>query len=230
MYLVRYLSGSGRGSIQYGYLDGDQVGSINGDIFGEFARGEIVAPLAEVALLPPVAPSKVLTLGVNFADQLRASGLAAPSLPPLVFKAPSSIIGPGAAIRLPAQSRSVEHGVAPAWPLGAPAAGSAWRRPAATFWATPAPAICAPTDIAGLDLGLDPRGQSYTFWPAGQQYAERVEDKKKKKKKKQSGATYCCRAWAVPARDGGGGARWPLRRGRADPGGIVQTGAPSAKL
>jgi len=68
MFLIRYLSGSGRGSIQYGYLDGDQVGSINGDIFGEFARGEIVAPLAEVALLPPVAPSKVLTLGVNFAD------------------------------------------------------------------------------------------------------------------------------------------------------------------
>ena len=68
MYLIRYLSGSGRGPIQYGYLEGDQVGSVSGDIFGEFTRGEIVAPLAEVALLPPVAPGKVLTLGVKLPE------------------------------------------------------------------------------------------------------------------------------------------------------------------
>jgi 2-keto-4-pentenoate hydratase/2-oxohepta-3-ene-1,7-dioic acid hydratase in catechol pathway len=174
MYLVRYLSGTGRGPIQYGYLDGEQVGSINGDIFGEFARGEIVAPLAEVALLPPVAPSKVLTLGVNFADQLRAAGLAAPSLPPLFFKAPSSIIGPGAAIRLPAQSQSVEYGAALAVVIGRT---GRWISPEAAsryiLGYTCAGDLRA-TDIAGLDQGWTRAASFDSFCPLGPAIATHV--------------------------------------------------------
>src|SRR5258707_701119 len=100
MYLLRYRVGPG--PIQYGYLEGENVGSVSGDIFGEFARGDIVARLADVTLLPPVEPSKVLALAVNFVDQVREAQSEAPSLPQLFFKAPSAIIGPGGAILLAA--------------------------------------------------------------------------------------------------------------------------------
>src|SRR5260370_16075267 len=105
MYLIRYRAGSG--PIQYGYLEGENVGSISGDIFREFTRGDIVARLVDVTLFPPVEPSKVLALAVNFVDQVREAQGEAPSLPQFVLKAPSDVIGPGGAIRLPPQCRSV---------------------------------------------------------------------------------------------------------------------------
>jgi len=165
MYLIRYRLGSG--PAQYGYLEGESVGSLSGDIFGEFTRGEIVAGLAEVTLLPPVMPGKVLALEVNFADRLRETGQPAPSLPPLIFKAPSAVIGPGAAIRLPAQSKAVQHGAALAVVIGR---SGRWVSPEAAprhvLGYTCAGDVRA-LDIAELDQGLTRAASFDTFCPLG---------------------------------------------------------------
>ena len=56
----------------------------------------------------PVRPSKIIGIGRNYAAHAREMGNEVPDVPILFFKPPSSLIGPGAAIRLPHVSRQVE--------------------------------------------------------------------------------------------------------------------------
>lgn len=109
MYLIRYHKDRAE---HFGYLDGETIGSVTGDIYGDFARGGPVAQLSEVTLLPPCTPSKVISLSLNFVDQLRALKAVAPDLPPLRFKAPSAVIAAGEPIRLPAQVQAAQPGAA----------------------------------------------------------------------------------------------------------------------
>ena len=107
MYLVRYLKDN---AVHYGHLEGEVIGSVTGDMYGDFVRGGPVAQLADVTLLPPCAPSKILALTVNFLDRLRELHLPTPDLPQLSLMAPSALIGAGQPIRLPAHAREVLHG------------------------------------------------------------------------------------------------------------------------
>ncbi|GAA0279886.1 fumarylacetoacetate hydrolase family protein [Cryptosporangium japonicum] len=65
--------------------------------------------LADVELLPPILPSKVVGVGRNYAAHASELGNEVPSAPLLFLKPPTSIIGPGAPIRLPIDSKQVEH-------------------------------------------------------------------------------------------------------------------------
>jgi 5-carboxymethyl-2-hydroxymuconate isomerase len=56
-------------------------------------------PLAEVHVLAPVEPTKVLAVGQNYLDHIREQGVEPPGLPVLFPKFPTSVIGPGDAIR-----------------------------------------------------------------------------------------------------------------------------------
>src|SRR5574337_281206 len=106
MQLVRYQHDN---QTHLGYLDGDQVGPISGDIFGEFVRHRRKMPLAEVTLLTPVEPSKIIGVENNFVDRLREMSLPTPDLPRLYLRPPTAVIGPGEAILLPPQSQQVEY-------------------------------------------------------------------------------------------------------------------------
>lgn len=66
-------------------------------------------PLAEVELLPLVRPSKVVCVGLNYHGHARELGLSAPDEPVLFLKPPSSVIGAGDAIVMPACSERVDH-------------------------------------------------------------------------------------------------------------------------
>jgi 2-keto-4-pentenoate hydratase/2-oxohepta-3-ene-1,7-dioic acid hydratase in catechol pathway len=66
-------------------------------------------PLAELELLPLVRPSKIVCVGLNYLDHARELGLAVPEEPILFLKPPSSVIGAGDAIVLPANSRQVDY-------------------------------------------------------------------------------------------------------------------------
>jgi 2-keto-4-pentenoate hydratase/2-oxohepta-3-ene-1,7-dioic acid hydratase in catechol pathway len=150
MHLIRYQK---EDAVHYGYLDGERVGRISGDVFGEFVRGRRVGVLSEVKLLAPCVPSKIIGVTQNFADRLREEGGDAPSLPSLFLKPPSSLIGPDEAIVLPPQSEQVEFGAELAVVIG--------RR---ARWVTPedAPKVvlgytCA-NDVTARDL-LDADGR-----------------------------------------------------------------------
>ncbi len=65
--------------------------------------------LAELELLPLVRPSKIVCVGLNYHDHARELGLSAPPEPILFLKPPSSVIGAGDAIVLPAASERVDY-------------------------------------------------------------------------------------------------------------------------
>ena len=172
MHIVRYEKD---GQTLWGHVEGDRVGPVTGDVFGEFARGPVKWPLADVRLLAPCQPSKIVAVSANFVDRLRETGEAAPPLPRLYFKAPSAVIGPGAAIRLPAASQRVEHGAELAVVIGKRA-----RR------VTPEAALnyvlgytCA-NDVIAMDVALSDdtwtRASSFdTFCPLGPHIATHID-------------------------------------------------------
>ncbi len=93
----------------YGWLLENMVGPIEGDIHGEYRRLEAEIPLAEVKLLAPALPSKIICVGRNYAEHAREHNVEVPKVPLIFLKPPSSLLDPGEAILLPPQSQQVEH-------------------------------------------------------------------------------------------------------------------------
>ncbi|GHF63989.1 2-keto-4-pentenoate hydratase/2-oxohepta-3-ene-1,7-dioic acid hydratase in catechol pathway [Amycolatopsis bartoniae] len=65
-------------------------------------------PLADVRLLAPILPSKVIAVGRNYAAHAAEFGNEVPTSPMTFLKPSTSVIGPNAAIRLPAESERVD--------------------------------------------------------------------------------------------------------------------------
>jgi hypothetical protein len=60
-------------------------------------------------LLSPILPSKVVCVGRNYAEHVAEHGSEVPKEPLLFLKPSTSVIGPHDVIRLPPQSKQVEH-------------------------------------------------------------------------------------------------------------------------
>jgi len=65
-------------------------------------------PLNAAQLLAPVTPSKILCVGRNYRDHAKELGNEVPAEPLLFFKPPSSLLAPGAVVRMPAASQRVD--------------------------------------------------------------------------------------------------------------------------
>src|SRR6185503_13350343 len=75
----------------------------------EFMDSGPPLPLAEVKLLAPVKPSKIVCVGRNYREHAAELGNKMPDEPLLFLKAPSAVIGPDDRIELPSASQQVEH-------------------------------------------------------------------------------------------------------------------------
>ncbi|MPQ97320.1 DUF2437 domain-containing protein [Modestobacter sp. I12A-02628] len=118
MRIVRFASSSG---MSFGVLDGDgQVAQIEGHPFGQIVfTGQRYAQ-ADVRLLSPILPSKVVCVGKNYAEHVKEMGTGdAPGAPLMFLKPSTSVIGPGDAIRIPTGSTNVHHEVELAAVIGA---------------------------------------------------------------------------------------------------------------
>lgn len=57
-------------------------------------------PLAQVRLLAPLPrPGKVVAIGRNYAEHAKEAGVATTETPRVIFKLPTSVVGPGATVR-----------------------------------------------------------------------------------------------------------------------------------
>jgi 2-keto-4-pentenoate hydratase/2-oxohepta-3-ene-1,7-dioic acid hydratase in catechol pathway len=65
-------------------------------------------PMADVRVLAPILPSKVVCVGKNYAAHVREMGGQQPENPVIFLKPSTSVIGPNAAIKLPATSERVD--------------------------------------------------------------------------------------------------------------------------
>ncbi len=64
---------------------------------------------AGATLLPPVAPTKIVCIGRNYADHAKELGNEPPGEPLLFLKPPSALLAPGGTIVRPRQSQLVHH-------------------------------------------------------------------------------------------------------------------------
>jgi 2-keto-4-pentenoate hydratase/2-oxohepta-3-ene-1,7-dioic acid hydratase in catechol pathway len=96
-------------SPRYGMLEGDRVVEISGLPWGPWTRATESLSLADVRLLAPVEPSKIVCLGRNYAAHAKELGNEVPQEPLLFLKPPSSIVGPEEPIVLTKYSKHVEH-------------------------------------------------------------------------------------------------------------------------
>ena len=105
MRLVRFNSG---GSTSYGVLDGDSIRQIMGEPFAEINYSGETFSLADVKLLAPVEPRKIVLVGLNFASHAAEIHQETPSEPLIFFKPSSAVVASGEEIVLPHQSTQVE--------------------------------------------------------------------------------------------------------------------------
>lgn len=90
------------GATGFGTLGGGAISVHEGDLFaGARSTGKTLAA-ADVRLLMPCRPSKMICLWNNFHALAAKLGVAEPAEPLYLLKAPSSFTGPEAAIRRPA--------------------------------------------------------------------------------------------------------------------------------
>jgi 2-keto-4-pentenoate hydratase/2-oxohepta-3-ene-1,7-dioic acid hydratase in catechol pathway len=101
---VRFQAGK---TTAYGIVEGDRVRQIEGNLFGRWKPTEQTHALAEVKLLVPSRPSKVLALAGNYKSHLGEK--MAPKNPELFFKVPSCLIAQGESIVIPRGTAKVDH-------------------------------------------------------------------------------------------------------------------------
>ena len=82
-------------------------------------------------LFSPILPSKIVCVGRNYADHAAELGNEVPAEPLLFLKPSTAVIGPHDAIRLPPQSKQVEHEAELAIVVGPPGARRVERAEAA---------------------------------------------------------------------------------------------------
>lgn len=81
--------------------NGDLVRASGDPFAGLTAGSQLPGGLGAVTLLPPVRPSKIVCVGLNYKDHAAEIGLPLPTEPLIFLKPSTAVIGPGATIRLP---------------------------------------------------------------------------------------------------------------------------------
>src|SRR5260370_42387305 len=93
-YVMRDATGSESGAPRYGLIEGETVAEISSPPWGQWSRGSRSSRLAEVRLLAPVEPTKVVCIGRNYAAHAAEMGTEGPKAPLKFLKPPSSILDP----------------------------------------------------------------------------------------------------------------------------------------
>jgi 2-keto-4-pentenoate hydratase/2-oxohepta-3-ene-1,7-dioic acid hydratase in catechol pathway len=81
---------------------------VEGDIFGEWRPG-IPLPSTDHHLLPPVMPSKIVAIGLNYRDHAAEQGKPVPAEPLMFLKPSTAVIGPEDPIVLPEDAGRIDH-------------------------------------------------------------------------------------------------------------------------
>jgi 2-keto-4-pentenoate hydratase/2-oxohepta-3-ene-1,7-dioic acid hydratase in catechol pathway len=112
MRIVRFSAGN---QSKYGILKDNLIQSLAADPYTSFAsKSEFqldgqTYPLAEVSLLSPCVPSKVVCFGVNYRDHAKEMNDTPPDVPLIFIKPSTAVIGPEARIVLPRDWKRVDY-------------------------------------------------------------------------------------------------------------------------
>ncbi|MBB3730980.1 MULTISPECIES: fumarylacetoacetate hydrolase family protein [Nonomuraea] len=106
MRIARFSTGD---EVVFGVVEGDVISTIAGHPFNQIQFTGERYPLAEVRLLAPMLPSKVIAIGRNYAEHAKELGNEVPEEPLIFMKPSTSVVGHGDAIAYPtSQSERVD--------------------------------------------------------------------------------------------------------------------------
>ncbi len=92
-----------------GTVDSPEIAEIAGHPFGPIEFSGVRHRLADVRLLAPVLPSKVVAIGKNYAEHAVEMGGEAPEAPLIFLKPSTAVIGDGDPVAYPASSSRVDY-------------------------------------------------------------------------------------------------------------------------
>ncbi len=104
---TQYVRYEQAGEISYGILENGTVHQLRGDLFGSPERTGSQVALADVRLLAPAEPSKIIAVGLNYLSHL--AGREPAEEPGLFAKYPTSIADPGDTIWIPADANNLHY-------------------------------------------------------------------------------------------------------------------------
>ncbi|MCH7782611.1 fumarylacetoacetate hydrolase family protein [candidate division KSB1 bacterium] len=105
--ITKYVRYAYEGRDSYGILDGEIIRELDGDLFASPRPTGRNVRLAEVRLLIPCEPSKVIAVGLNYRSHLGNS--PASEYPGLFAKYPTSLIAHEEEIVIPADSENLHY-------------------------------------------------------------------------------------------------------------------------
>jgi 2-keto-4-pentenoate hydratase/2-oxohepta-3-ene-1,7-dioic acid hydratase in catechol pathway len=139
---------------------------IEGDIFGAYEETDEI-PGEGLTLLPPVQPSKIVCVGLNYRDHAKEQNKPLPDEPLIFLKPSTAVIGPGDTIRIPSWAGRVDHEAELGIVIGKPAYKVSMSR-----WADHVLGLIAVNDVTARELqtrdGQYTRAKGFdTFAPIG---------------------------------------------------------------
>jgi 2-keto-4-pentenoate hydratase/2-oxohepta-3-ene-1,7-dioic acid hydratase in catechol pathway len=109
MRIARFTAG---GDPAYGVVEGPDkeaaITQIDGHPIGAFTLTGTRFPLADVRLLAPILPTKIVAIGKNYAEHAAEMGGEAPTEPLIFLKPSSAVVGPGDPIARPSSVGRVD--------------------------------------------------------------------------------------------------------------------------
>ncbi len=93
----------------YGIVEDDRIREIEGDFLSEYELTNIYHNMADIQFLPPVSPSKIVAIGLNYKHHAKEMALPLPSEPLLFLKPPSAVIAHQQTIHHPAMSAQIDY-------------------------------------------------------------------------------------------------------------------------
>jgi len=81
---------------------------LEGNVFGNYHTGMLIEEVG-MRLAPPVQPSKIMAIGLNYKDHAAEMNKKLPDEPLVFSKPPTSVIGPEDPIRIPSWAGRVDY-------------------------------------------------------------------------------------------------------------------------
>lgn len=97
------------GEQKYGLVESHHVKEIVPNPFENYEETGDSLPFSEIRFLPPVLPSKIVAVGINYKEHAKEMKHEVPSEPVIFLKPPSAVIGSQDPIRYPKLSGRIDY-------------------------------------------------------------------------------------------------------------------------
>ena len=95
--------------IYYGVVEQEGIGLYEGSPFVAWEPTEAVVPFSRAQLLAPVLPTKIVAVARNYAELAAESGAEARQRTRILMRPATTVVGPGASVVYPQDTRELHH-------------------------------------------------------------------------------------------------------------------------